>query len=833
MSSSSDQLPTDRPSGSPGRDVESLQRENEELKQRLKVLEQHEHLFDTLLNNLPDHIYFKDRDSQFLLVSRSMARLFGKEKPRDLVGKSDRDFFTEEHARLAMEDEARIMETGEPIVDKVEKETWPDREPTWVTTTKEPLRGAQGEVIGTYGISRDITELHRAQEENARMAFSLRERVKELTCLHKIGELVERPRIALNEILQGVVDRMPAAWLHPEATCARLVIEDLTYVTENYRETEAVQRTDILLRGQPAGFIEVGYLGEIDAEQAPFFREENLLLQDIASRIGRIVDRMRTEQALADALKKYEDLVNNLNVGVYRNTPGSSGTFLEANRTLVKIFEAESRDAFLQTQVSSLYHHPDQRQAFSKKMMEDGFVKDEELEMVTCKGRTFWASVTAVMNRDENGDVYFDGIVEDISDRKQAEEKLRLQSTALENAANSIVITDEEGYIVSVNAAFETLTGYTVDEAIGQYTNLLKSGRHPDGFYKQMWETIASGKAWHGELINRRKSGDLYTEEMTITPVCDATGHITHFIAIKQDVTVRKRVEQKMALITQELTEKNRQFEDDLHMAREIQQSLLPQTFPCFPPNLPEEKSALRFQQLYAPSGAVGGDFFDVIPVSNTRAGVFICDVMGHGMRAALVTAIMRGLMEELTPVSNHPGTFMREMNQDFMAVFQYTDREVFATALYAVFDIESGEMYYANAGHPNPVHVRKKAGIVEMLPFDAKAVGPALGLFDEATYPTNRSPLSIGDLVMLFTDGLYEVEDDRGIYYGEERLLEFIGSHAAMPKAQLFSKILEDAKQYAGPRGMDDDVCLLGVDVARLVVEGARNNEKTATGPQ
>jgi PAS domain S-box-containing protein len=123
---------------------------------------------------------------------------------------------------------------------------------------------------------------------------------------------------------------------------------------------------------------------------------------------------------------------------------------------------------------------------------------------------------------------------------------LELQATALEVAANPIVISRRDGTIIWVNKAFEGLSGYGREEALGQNTRLLNSGNQPPSFYKSMWKTILSGQIWRGELVNRRKDRSLYPEEMTITPVLNRAGEITHFIAIKLDITERKRSEEKL-----------------------------------------------------------------------------------------------------------------------------------------------------------------------------------------------------------------------------------------------------------------------------------------------
>jgi len=137
----------------------------------------------------------------------------------------------------------------------------------------------------------------------------------------------------------------------------------------------------------------------------------------------------------------------------------------------------------------------------------------------------------------------FVGIVRDITERKRAEQQMRLHLGALEAAANAIVITDSEGRVRWVNTAFTRLTRYAAEEVIGQSTNVLKSGSHEPAFYSNLWATITAGKIWHGEIVNRRKDGSLYTEEMTITPVRGSDGEIMAYVAIKQDVTQRKEIE--------------------------------------------------------------------------------------------------------------------------------------------------------------------------------------------------------------------------------------------------------------------------------------------------
>jgi len=144
-------------------------------------------------------------------------------------------------------------------------------------------------------------------------------------------------------------------------------------------------------------------------------------------------------------------------------------------------------------------------------------------------------------------------VARDISERKQVEAKLQLQSAALEAAANTIVITDRDGLIQWANSAFEGLTGYDPKEVLGRRpSDLVKSGRQSQQFYKELWDTILSGNIWHNELINRRKDGSLYFEEMTITPLQNTAEEIHHFIAVKQNITERKQAEAALIKSEQE-----------------------------------------------------------------------------------------------------------------------------------------------------------------------------------------------------------------------------------------------------------------------------------------
>ena len=176
---------------------------------------------------------------------------------------------------------------------------------------------------------------------------------------------------------------------------------------------------------------------------------------------------------------------------------------------------------------------------------------------VSVSARGIWNVPDEQIKKSDKAFQFTQGIARDITDRKSAEETLRLQSAALESAANAIVISDWEGNITWVNQAFTRHTGYDQEDVLGQNPKVLKSGHHEPAFYENMWKTILSGQVWFGEVINRHKDGSFFTEEMTITPVLDAGGEITHFIAIKQDITQRKQAESELQQLASELEHSN------------------------------------------------------------------------------------------------------------------------------------------------------------------------------------------------------------------------------------------------------------------------------------
>ena len=151
-------------------------------------------------------------------------------------------------------------------------------------------------------------------------------------------------------------------------------------------------------------------------------------------------------------------------------------------------------------------------------------------------------------------------------ERQRLEQQLRVQSSALEAAADGIILTDKAGKILFANKAFCAMTSHGLEEILGQTTSFIESYKPEADFSRELWKTLLTGQVWHGELINRRKDGTLYNEEMTVTPLRESNGEISHFIAVKQDITKRKRLEEQIYYIT-----KCKRREEQLHQAQTME----------------------------------------------------------------------------------------------------------------------------------------------------------------------------------------------------------------------------------------------------------------------
>ncbi|NCC52854.1 MAG: serine/threonine-protein phosphatase [Spartobacteria bacterium] len=270
----------------------------------------------------------------------------------------------------------------------------------------------------------------------------------------------------------------------------------------------------------------------------------------------------------------------------------------------------------------------------------------------------------------------------------------------------------------------------------------------------------------------------------------------------------------KVEDIVLQLQQRSRQIEQDLVLAREVQDIFVHLDIPVYPTKPVRHAPHVEFAQLYQPSEMVGGDFCSIIPITESHVGVFICDVMGHGMRASLIVATIRGLLQQLADEAGNPGAFLTRMNEGFCQIFGEMDEDMFATAFYCVINVRNGLVRYVHAGHPSPYIIRRNSDKVDILvDVDTAHKGPAVGLCRGEVYGSSEAFLGANDVLFLYTDGLIEAMGESYDDYGVDQLQQQLLKNKNRDPAELQEYLLEDARLHMGVPTFEDDVCMLAAE--------------------
>jgi phosphoserine phosphatase RsbU/P len=418
-------------------------------------------------------------------------------------------------------------------------------------------------------------------------------------------------------------------------------------------------------------------------------------------------------------------------------------------------------------------------------------------------GSVFPAEVSVNLIRISDTD-YLNFFIRDVTLRKEAEDRLRTGHAAIQNSGNGIAITDTKATLQYHNPAMETLLA--VDDydqlAEANITSFLSNATVGDA----IMGAVANGLTWTGELEMLCLDDETLFVQASVAPNTNAESEVVGMVWSLLDISDQKRARQ-------ELEERNAQMEEDLSLAREFQQAFIQRDYPTFPPGVDSDASMLELSHVYLPSGAVGGDFFEIFSVSENRVGVFISDVMGHGVRSALVVATIRGLIEELGPERYDPAAFLSHMNRDLTRIIKHHGHVTFATAFYMVLDLTNGSIVYASAGHPSPFVLSATSQTVDALEPEAGKQGPALGIFGATAYESTTRAIAPGDSIMLYTDGIFEAECAANCECFElDRLASLLAENLNTSPAELLPLLLERVQEFCNQDDFDDDVCLVGL---------------------
>tara|TARA_B110000037_G_scaffold166040_1_gene187791 strand:+ start:762 stop:2093 length:1332 start_codon:yes stop_codon:yes gene_type:complete len=382
--------------------------------------------------------------------------------------------------------------------------------------------------------------------------------------------------------------------------------------------------------------------------------------------------------------------------------------------------------------------------------------------------------------------------------------QLKYLKTIAELIPASLFAKNKDGQYNYVNNRFLEMVGLTDRDEL-----LL---RRPSDIFGLERGNVAEKE--DKDLLNRRvefiyrenqhveENGSAIWVLVSKVAVTNPEGEVIGIVGMILDISERKEAEERLAEVGAEIQRKNEALEKDLLLARQVQQALLPQI---------DKLNTIEFLDLgfsVRHSDKIGGDFIQIQKLNDFKTGFLICDVMGHGIQAALITSLIKGLIGDLFHKNLDPGEFIQKLNTRFHSVMEFHDELVFATALYLEWE-HGGHCRYANAGHPCPLLLSKKDNQATQISSQSQQDNIAVGIVSDTSYDTFEFDAEKGDSIILYSDGIEEFLNLEDQEYGIQGLLFSLQGQASLNAQGIVDHMINQALAHS-PVAPDDDVTLL-----------------------
>ncbi|OQX18837.1 MAG: hypothetical protein BWK76_06450 [Desulfobulbaceae bacterium A2] len=544
------------------------------------TLREQQWLLNAIIEGSTDAVFVKNLEGRYLLCNQAAAAIIGT-PVSEVLGRTDQDIFPEEVGTRFMAADRDILARGRRQTHE-ERLTTGDGRRFVVEVTKGPILDTQGQVSGLFGIARDVTERTRTMRELTRLNRTLLARGHSTQALlHAADE-----GSLLQQVCRIVVDDCGhvLAWIGLTDT-ADHKIRPVALVSLGEDSSAAIEATWTDAESSPAGRAIREGLPVIfrdipnDPDCAPWREQAQgmgyssciaLPLLATGTPVGALTICARLPDAFpAEEVQLLMELVNDLSFGLNAlrlrqehdriveilrdsearhrliiETAAEGFCMLTPSRQIVEVNDALCHMSGY-TREELVGHHPTEflDEANQKILLEQMALGERtrhrryELELRRRDGSVVPLLLQASTYFEGDKPLFAFAFITDLTERRQAEELSRRLHMAVEQVSSSVVITDPAGAIQYVNPAFEAVTGYSRAEALGRNPRLLKSGRQDEALYRDLWQTISSGRTWTGRLVNKRKDGTVYTEEAIISPIRDAGGDIVNYVAVKRDIS--------------------------------------------------------------------------------------------------------------------------------------------------------------------------------------------------------------------------------------------------------------------------------------------------------
>jgi PAS domain S-box-containing protein len=367
--------------------------------------------------------------------------------------------------------------------------------------------------------------------------------------------------------------------------------------------------------------------------------------------------------------------------------------------------------------------------------------------------------------------------IEDVTADRAALSELKRLSSAVDQTADAVFITDRNGTIEYVNPGFELMTGYPRAKVLGQTPRILKSGEMPPEYYRQLWSTILRGEPFQSQTVNHRADGTKLIVEQTITPMRDQTGQVTHFVSVLKDMTERIRLQEQ---------------ETENRLTGKVQRTL----FPKQPPQI----EGYDIAGAVFPASNISGDYFDYIRMADNTIGIVVGDVCGHGMGPALFMSEARAYLRSIARYVSDPRRVLSELHSQILPDIADTG---FITMFLACLDPDNHVLDCANAGNWPAYILNAQGKVLHELYTDGVPIGvsPTLKLRRR-----EEILLEPGGIAVFLTDGIPEATDGSYEEFGADRMLSLIKEHHMDPAQKIIDRLREEVLNFMEPTEQADD---------------------------
>ncbi|MBN1583646.1 MAG: SpoIIE family protein phosphatase [Anaerolineae bacterium] len=380
---------------------------------------------------------------------------------------------------------------------------------------------------------------------------------------------------------------------------------------------------------------------------------------------------------------------------------------------------------------------------------------------------------------------------------------LNLLEKAIDSASEGITLSDTsrpDNPIIYANKGFERLTGYSSQDVIGRNCRFLQGQTTDPHTVSEIRRAIEQGTECTVELLNYRKDGTPFWNRLSLTPLPDPSGRVTHFVGVQSDITELKETKDRLETANQELEKFRYDITRQIEQARKAQAFLLPQKMP--------HNDRLRIFSKYVPMIQIGGDFLDVVKLDSNAYGILVADVTGHGIHAALLAFMSAMAFKSAAPRHRSTERVLHAVNR---ALYGKLHDAYFVAMFYAILDGASQTLAYTQAGNPPALLIRHRTG--EVIPLETP--GAVIGLLPTAPLQEKRIALEPGDKVLFYTDAIIESANTDGELLDVDGLRSFLSQHSDLPIEALVEKVYVLGQEHSGQDDYGDDFTLVGLQLA------------------